>query len=99
MNDDLGHGHSIASWTGVGVLILGATLVSLGVFFGWAWASWTGVGVCIAGVLAWVGLNAAGYGGPVSHASNDDTSRETVSERTTSEPVGEGHSTPGDTGR
>lgn len=70
--DELGHGHSVASWTGVGVLLLGSTLVAVGIFFTWGWATWLGVGVCVFGILAWVGLNAAGFGGPVSHASNTE---------------------------
>lgn len=76
MEDEHGHGHSVASWTGVGVLLVGSTLLAVGIFFEWGWATWSGVGVCVLGVLAWVGLNAAGFGGPVSHASNTEETPE-----------------------
>lgn len=61
-NHDEDHGHSIASWTGVGTLLVASTLVAVGIYFDLAWATWTGVAFVVAGIGAWVGLNAAGYG-------------------------------------
>lgn len=63
MEDEYGHGHSIASWTGVGLLLVASTLLAVGIYFGLAWATWTGVAGVVLGVGAWVGLEAAGYGG------------------------------------
>lgn len=56
-----GEGHSVAAWTGTLLLILAATLLAVGIFFGWDWATWSGVAVAIVGIGAWWGLNAAGY--------------------------------------
>jgi hypothetical protein len=60
--EDTGHGHSVAAWTGVTILLVAATLLSLAVFFSWSWAAWVGIGLGVVGVAAWYGLNAAGYG-------------------------------------
>lgn len=61
-NHEEDHGHSIASWTGVGILLVASTLLSVGIYFAIGWATWVGVGLVVVGVGAWVGLNAAGYG-------------------------------------
>lgn len=62
MEDEFGHGHSIAAWTGVILLILASAFVSVGVYFGLGWATWVGIAVAVLGIGAWVGLNSAGYG-------------------------------------
>jgi hypothetical protein len=62
MDDEYGHGHSVAAWTGVGILLLAALFISLGIFFGWMWATWVGIAGVLLGVGAWVALNRAGYG-------------------------------------
>jgi hypothetical protein len=62
MEDEYGHGHSIASWTGVGILLLASVLLSVGIYFGLGWLTWTGVAAVVLGVGAWVALEAAGYG-------------------------------------
>lgn len=56
------HGHSVAAWTGVVLVVLGSTLISLGIFFSWAWANWSGTAVVLIGLAAWYGLVKAGYG-------------------------------------
>lgn len=61
MNDDTGHGHSVAAWTGVLLLLLASVLLAVGVYFGYDWATWSGVAVTVIGIGAWWGLNAAGY--------------------------------------
>jgi len=62
MDDEYGHGHSLAAWTGVGILLVASLLISLGIFFGWMWANWVGIVGVLVGVGAWVALNRAGYG-------------------------------------
>jgi membrane-bound ClpP family serine protease len=62
MEDEYGHGHSIASWTGVGLLLVASALIALGVYLGLGWAVWSGVALVVVGVGAWIGLEAAGYG-------------------------------------
>ncbi len=62
MQDEVGHGHSIAAWTGVGILLVGSTFISLGIFFGLMWANWLGIALTLLGIGAWVALNKVGYG-------------------------------------
>lgn len=62
MSDDTGHGHSVAAWTGVGIILVASTLISLGVFFEWMWATWVGAVLAVVGVGAWYALAKAGYG-------------------------------------
>lgn len=62
MEDEFGHGHSVAAWTGVTLLIVASVLLSVGIYFGLAWATWVGVAVVVLGIGAWVGLQSAGYG-------------------------------------
>lgn len=62
MEDEFGHGHSVAAWTGVATLIVATAFISVGIGFGWMWANWVGIALVVVGIGAWVGLNAAGYG-------------------------------------
>lgn len=66
--DEPGHGHSVAAWTGVTLLLVASILLSVGIFFGWAWANWTGVVLVLVGVGAWWGLSKAGYDEKAWHA-------------------------------
>jgi hypothetical protein len=70
--EDTGHGHSVAAWTGVVILLVAATLLSLAVFFTWTWAAWVGIGLAVVGVAAWYGLSAAGYGGLTAEKDLED---------------------------
>lgn len=62
MDDELGHGHSVAAWTGVVLLIVASALLSVGIYFGLTWATWAGIAVAVLGIGAWVGLQTAGDG-------------------------------------
>lgn len=62
MDDEFGHGHSVAAWAGVGTLIVASTVLSVGVFFGLMWLNWIGIVLVVLGIGAWVALNSAGYG-------------------------------------
>lgn len=57
-----GHGHSVAAWTGVVILVLAATFACIGVFFSMAWAGIVGAVLVPVGMAAWFGLNRAGFG-------------------------------------
>lgn len=70
--NEYGHGHSVAAWTGVGVLIVASTFIAVGIFFSWMWVVWTGVALTVVGIAAWVGLNAAGYGQDGNSRDDDD---------------------------
>lgn len=56
------HGHSVAAWTGVIILILASALVCVGVFFNLMWANIVGAVLVPVGVGAWYALNRAGFG-------------------------------------
>ncbi len=62
MDEEFGHGHSVAAWTGVVLLIVASALLAVGIYFGLAWANWVGIAVAVVGIGAWVGLQTAGYG-------------------------------------
>lgn len=67
-----GHGHSTAAWTGVTLLLVASTLLSVGIYFGIAWLNWVGGVLVVVGIAAWYGLAAAGFGeesGEESHGS------------------------------
>ncbi len=57
-----GHGHSVAAWTGVVILLLASAILAVGIYFGWGWTYWVGSAVAVVGVAAWYGLAAAGFG-------------------------------------
>jgi hypothetical protein len=60
--DEESHGHSIAAWAGVGIILVGAALAS--------WAVWDrsvplfviGLAICVVGVVVGKLLGMAGYG-------------------------------------
>ncbi len=70
MEDEFGHGHSVAAWVGVGILIVGSTFIAVGQFFTIMWCTWLGVVLCVVGLIAWVAMNVAGYGEDM-HAVKD----------------------------
>jgi multisubunit Na+/H+ antiporter MnhG subunit len=65
------HGHSIAAWAGVGIILVGAALAS--------WAVWAqsvllfviGIAICAVGVVAGKLLGMAGYGAAKQPAPGD----------------------------
>jgi hypothetical protein len=56
------HGHSVAAWTGVGVMLLGFLVMSIGVGVLSVWISIVGAVIVVAGAAAWKVLAAMGYG-------------------------------------
>jgi len=61
MSGEVSHGNTPAAWTGTLIMLLGSLLVSLGVVFAQSWMWIAGAVLCVAGVVAWIGMNKAGY--------------------------------------
>lgn len=59
---DDNHGHSVAAWTAVIILIVASAIMSLAVLFPNVWLFVAGVIVAIVGVVAGKVLSMAGYG-------------------------------------
>lgn len=57
-----GHGHSVAAWTGVGILLVGSLVMSVAVVLTSLWLFIAGSVVCVLGVVAGKVLALAGYG-------------------------------------
>lgn len=56
------HGHSVAAWTGVGIILLGSLVAALGVVLLTVWLFVAGLGICAIGVVAGKLLSMAGFG-------------------------------------
>lgn len=63
-----GHGHSIAAWTMVTILLVGAAIISVGVALDSLLFSLIGVGLVVVGLIAGKALQLAGFG--VHHPSH-----------------------------
>ena len=59
---DDNHGHSVAAWTAVLILIVAAAVMCLAVLFPNVWLFVAGVVLAIVGVVAGKVLSMAGYG-------------------------------------
>ncbi len=59
---DDNHGHSVAAWTAVIILIVASAVMSLAVLFPNVWLFVAGVVLAIVGVVAGKVLSMAGYG-------------------------------------
>lgn len=57
------HGHSVAAWTGVGIILLGSAVASWAVVASSAVLFWVGIAICLIGAVAGKVLSLAGYGG------------------------------------
>lgn len=80
------HGNSVAGWTGVGIIVFGALLIAIGIFFGppiWWIIGWIVVAVgAITGTL----LSRAGFGHtpavkPLDHETWVAATRKQAAER------------------
>ena len=56
------HGHSVAAWTGVGVILFGSALASWGVAVASTALFVIGLVICVLGAVAGKVLSLAGYG-------------------------------------
>jgi hypothetical protein len=59
---DDNHGHSVAAWTAVTILIVASAIMSLAVLFPNVWLFVAGVIVGVVGLVAGKVLSMAGYG-------------------------------------
>ncbi|WP_146079131.1 HGxxPAAW family protein [Pseudoclavibacter sp. RFBA6] len=60
------HGHSVAAWTGVLIMLAGFTVGTLGIWFDQAILTWVGVAAVAVGAVAWPVLARLGFG-PKAH--------------------------------
>ena len=71
------HGHTVAAWVTVTVVMVGAAIASGAVVAALPWLFWVGIGVVVLGVLVGLVLRKAGFGqpepsGPRRGAAGDD---------------------------
>lgn len=56
------HGHSVAAWTAVAIILIGCVIGSLAVIVASPVLFWVGIGVALVGAVAGKVLGMAGYG-------------------------------------
>lgn len=64
------HGHTVAAWVTVVLVLLGVVASALAVMFTLTWLFWTGVGVVVLGLVAGRVLKMLGFGQPGPGASD-----------------------------
>lgn len=57
-----GHGHSVAAWTSVIVMLVAVTGGTIAFWFAIVWLVWAFVGLLVVGALLWVVLSRFGFG-------------------------------------
>jgi hypothetical protein len=57
-------GKTVAAWTTVALVVLGAIVAAVGVASGLAWLDWTGAAVILLGLVVGAVMRKAGYGQP-----------------------------------
>jgi hypothetical protein len=62
MSEHEDHGHSVAAWTSVGILIVAAAIMSVAVVWTNFWLFLGGAALAVVGVVAGKVLSMAGYG-------------------------------------
>lgn len=55
-------GHSVAGWTGVVLILLGLTVGAVAMYFNQAVIVYIGIALVVVGVIAWLVLQALGFG-------------------------------------
>jgi hypothetical protein len=56
------HGHSVAAWTAVIIILIGAAVAAAGVAIASAVVFWVGIAICLVGAVTGKVLGMAGYG-------------------------------------
>ena len=56
------HGHSVAAWTAVFIILVGAAVGSLAVVIASPFLYWVGIAICVVGAVTGKVLGMAGYG-------------------------------------
>ncbi|MBR7742166.1 hypothetical protein KC207_02515 [Phycicoccus sp. BSK3Z-2] len=62
MSEHEDHGHSVAAWTAVGIIIVASAIMSLAVVFPNVWLFVGGAVLAVVGAVAGKVLSMAGYG-------------------------------------
>lgn len=62
-----GHGHSVAAWTGVAIILLGSLISSVAIVNYWWVAFGIGFVVMLVGAIVWKVMLSAGYGEKPHH--------------------------------
>jgi fatty acid desaturase len=57
-------GKTVAAWTTVAIIVVGAIVAALGVALGQAWLDWTGAAIILAGLVVGAFMRRAGFGQP-----------------------------------
>ena len=57
-------GKTVAAWTTVAIIVVGAIVAALGVAFGQAWLDWTGAAIILIGLVVGAVMRRAGFGQP-----------------------------------
>ncbi len=55
-------GRTVAAWTMVAIILVGAVLIGVAMAAGQQWLTWTGVGIVVVGLVVGGVLRALGYG-------------------------------------
>jgi hypothetical protein len=66
------HGHTVAAWVTVTVILVGALVASAGVVAALPWLFWTGLGIAVLGLIVGYALRKAGLGQPEPSAPARD---------------------------
>ncbi len=56
------HGHSVAAWTAVAIILVGSAVACWGVLVASALLFWVGIVICVLGAVVGKVLGMAGYG-------------------------------------
>ena len=70
------HGHSVAAWTAVGVILLGSLVMAVAVVLGSVWLFVVGTLVVVVGAVLGKVLSAMGFGANVTIESATESERD-----------------------
>lgn len=60
--DDPGHGHSVAAWTAVLIMLISFAMGTVAFFFSVVWLVWLSAALVVAGLIVGKVLSRFGYG-------------------------------------
>ncbi|GAB2674370.1 HGxxPAAW family protein [Thalassiella azotivora] len=70
------HGHSVAAWTLVAIVLVGCLISSFALVLAQPWMFWAGLGVVVVGLVVGKVLQAMGFGAKVYEQSSTDPNRQ-----------------------
>jgi hypothetical protein len=68
-------GHTVAAWTTVAIVLVGAVVVALGIALSLPWLAWVGAGVIVVGPIVGGVLRSLGHGQSPTQAAGSPASR------------------------